>query len=244
MLQRGLNNTNFDAATNGEARALRILSRHDMRCLFDVGANVGDWSRMASESFPESSIHAFEVVPATFAELVRKTSDIPGITHNGVGLSDSAEEITLYLSSKGTSDATAFKINSAASHNDYYVHEVRGRTITGLDYVTTRNIPEVDILKIDVEGMDLRVIRGFSEALDRVRVIQFEYGVFNISSHDLLSDFYALLEEAGFVIGKIYPRVVDFSAYHFHMENFHYSNYLAIRRGESELLAELATYTR
>jgi hypothetical protein len=98
----------------------------------------------------------------------------------------------------------------------------------------------VDYLKIDVEGMDLRVIKGFGDRIEGVRALQFEYGIFNIASHDLLSDFYRYLNEHGFVVGKIFPKRVVFSGYHFNMENFHGSNYLAVRRDQRELIEDLA----
>ena len=87
--------------------------------------------------------------------------------------------------------------------------------------------------------MDLRVIRGFGSSICKVRAIQFEYGIFNISSRDLLYDFYRYLNDFGFIVGKIFPRTVIFSEFAFEMENFHGSNYLAVHRDDVELIALL-----
>jgi hypothetical protein len=70
-------------------------------------------------------------------------------------------------------------------------------------------------------------------------VIQFEYGIFNISSKDLLVDFYRLLSESGFVVGKIMPKGVIFRDYHFSMEDFYGNNYLAVKDTEKNLISEL-----
>ena len=88
--------------------------------------------------------------------------------------------------------------------------------------------------------MDLRVIKGFGEDIRKVRAIQFEYGIFNISSHDLLADFCSWLGSRGFVVGKVFPRTVQFFDYDFNMENFHGSNYVAVREDERKLIRDLA----
>ena len=107
-----------------------------------------------------------------------------------------------------------------------------------------QGIEAIDFLKIDTEGMDLRVIKGFGDELQKVKVIQFEYGIFNISSHDLLADFFSHLTTRGFSIGKIFPRHVDFFAYDWPMENFFGANFLAVHQSETELISKLSKYSR
>src|SRR5690242_12680956 len=56
-------NRNFVAAMNGELRVLQILGQSGARVLFDVGANVGEWTVAARALIPTAQIHAFEIVP-------------------------------------------------------------------------------------------------------------------------------------------------------------------------------------
>jgi FkbM family methyltransferase len=236
---RRLNNMDFEMRRNGEMRVLEIVASSHPRCIFDVGANEGDWTVLAAELMPGCEVHAFEVVPETFTRLARRVGGMPTVHANECGLSSSDGSITIHLGE--TSDtATACRIAGMPFHDRYYSRQVEGRTMTGAEYLERHGIDCVDLLKIDVEGMDLQVIRGFGDRLRDVRVIQFEYGIFNIASHDLLSDFYRHLHEHGFKVGKIFPRGVAFGDYHFNMENFHGSNYLAVRDEESELIGRLA----
>jgi hypothetical protein len=46
----------------------------------------------------------------------------------------------------------------------------------GKDYIENNNILEIDFLKIDTEGHEFNVIKGFEEYLDKIKIIQFEYG--------------------------------------------------------------------
>ena len=237
--QQGLDNVNFDMVQNGELRVLEIIAGMKPKCLFDVGANVGEWSQLASRLCPDAHIHAFEVVPSTFAELQSNTSALPAVCANPFGLSDAPGEITIHLGSGGSTDATACKIEGLASHDQLYVKEVRGEVRTGAHYLAKLGIDSIDFLKIDVEGMDLRVIKGFGDGIRKVRALQFEYGIFNISSHDLLADFCNHLTSHGFLVGKVFPRTVQFFEYDFAMENFHGSNFVAVRDDEPRLKAAL-----
>ncbi|MGH8218748.1 MAG: FkbM family methyltransferase [Steroidobacteraceae bacterium] len=237
-----LDNVDFEMHRNGELRVLEIMSRGKPRCLFDVGANKGDWTATARRLIPACTIHAFEIVPETFKRLEARLGRLASVHLNDCGLSSQAEQIEIHLGP--TSDtATACRIEGMRFHEEYYRTRVRCAAITAADYMRTHGIDQVDLVKIDVEGMDLQVIRGFGERLRDVRAIQFEYGIFNIASHDLLSDFYRHLQALGFLVGKIFPRSVAFLDYHFSMENFHGSNFLAVRDDEVALIEKLAGRT-
>ena len=60
---------------------------------------------------------------------------------------------------------------------------------TGDAYCTRHRIERIDLLKIDVEGAEHLVLRGFERMLHerRIEVIQFEYGLANIYTHHLFA---------------------------------------------------------
>ncbi len=236
---RGLNNVDFNMQRNGELRVLTAIADTHPCCIFDVGANNGEWSRLASALIPNCTIHAFEIVPSTFQQLQAGTAGLKNVRVNNFGLSNENGDVVINIS-EDTSVATACRIEGMKAHDDYYRDRVNCVVRKASNYIQEQNIERIDFVKIDVEGMDLRVIRGFEDTLSYVRAIQFEYGVFNIASHDLLADFCALLVARGFVIGKIFPNAVQFFDYHFDMENFHGSNYVAVRSNENELLSKLS----
>ena len=84
-------------------------------------------------------------------------------------------------------------------------------------------------MKIDVEGADLDVLRGFAGALTagRVRTVQFEFTLWAAIARVWLGEFYELLAPYGFEIGKIYPTRVDWRAYRPDHERFLRTNFLA-----------------
>ncbi len=238
---RVLNNVNFDMKVNGEIRMLRIIAESNPKCIFDVGANNGEWCHLVSDMNQNAIIHSFEIVPETYKMLVQEIKDLKNVIPNNFGLSDMEEDIYINMGEE-SGTATAFKIEGMKFHNEYYKEKIPCKVRKATDYIKQNKISAIDFVKIDVEGMDLRVIKGFEDDIRIVKVIQFEYGIFNISSHDLLSDFYNYLTGKGFVIGKIFPHYVNFFEYHFNMENFHGSNFIAVRSEEKELIKKLSTF--
>lgn len=55
-------------------------------------------------------------------------------------------------------------------------HKINLPIQTGEKYIKEKQISQIDFLKIDTEGSELDVLMGFGEELNRVKIIQFEYG--------------------------------------------------------------------
>jgi hypothetical protein len=96
-LIRGKNNIDFN--TNGEALAIRtLIDPHDT--VFDVGAFLGDWSRLVSNHQPTARVYAFEPAPDSFPKLeenVRNTQIVPV----KLALSDRAGVVTFRVYPQG-----------------------------------------------------------------------------------------------------------------------------------------------
>ena len=229
-------NLSYDMQTNGEGYVLRTLSRFEPRILFDVGANVGEWSGLASTLCPDAEIHAFEISGPTFARLTANLGGRPRIRLTNAGLSDSEGSISI----RHYADMPALTTSSDYPHPFKYT-EVSARVVTGDSYAGEQRIDHIDMLKIDVEGMEAKVLQGFEKMLSSgaIRLVQFEYGRVSIMNHFLLRDFYTLFEGFGYSVGKIFPNHVDFRAYDLVDEDFIGPNYLACASGETDLLRAL-----
>lgn len=231
------NDANYDFETNGERFVLQALARHDFRTIFDVGANVGDWARIAHSLFPNATIHSFEILEPTYQALCSNTRGLTRIRANACGLLDREGEIAL----------NAFEGVSTITTITDYPHEfarktASGRVITGDGYVREHGIERIDFLKLDVEGAENLALAGLEQTIGagKVSVVQFEYGQVSILTKFLLRDFYAFFERHGYRLGKIYPDYIEFRPYEFRHEDFRGSNYLAIREDRPELFAGLS----
>jgi len=232
-------NVDYEPAFNGELRVVRAMSRLDPAVVFDVGANVGDWTETALEAFPAAHVHCFEIVPATADALAERHRSSSRVTVNPVGLSEASGEVTVTYHPDASVLASVFDASPYIAADDPRTQHLNVAVTTGDDYCSAHGIEHIDLLKIDTEGLDLRVIKGFSGMLQAgaVRVVQFEYGIASIYSKDLLRDFYEYLTPLGFAVGKVFPTYVDFRDYTPADENFLGPNCLAVREPDIPIFA-------
>ncbi len=229
-------NLNYDIDSNGEGRVLKKLSMFPFSCIFDVGANVGDYALRVVDLLPAATYHAFEIAPPTYEILCDKTKSLKNIIVNNVGLSDAKKEVKINY----------FPANSTVTsiyHTSYPGESkvIKANVIKGDDYIETQGIHSIDFLKIDVEGAEHLVLFGFKNTLmnRKIEVIQFEYGKANIRARFLLADYYELFEKHGYKIGKIYPTYVDFRDYSLDHEDFIGPNYIAVKKERTDLIEAL-----
>ena len=221
-------NVDYEIAHNGEARVADLIAGRGPRTVLDVGANVGEWAIHLAGRNSEARVHCFEISAATRRELAANTAGSPNITIAEAGLDRAPGRVAVKRYPGQHWYTSIFD----------YPHEDRSEwseedVITGDAYVAERGIDSIDLLKLDAEGAEYRVLEGFAGALadGRIRTIQFEYGRANILAGVFLRDLYALLEGHGYRLGKVYPTYVDLRGYSLEDEDFRGPNYLAVLEG-------------
>lgn len=229
-----LENKDNNHLTNGEFWLISALKDSDVKTVFDVGANVGLWTNQFKKKHPTSEIYSFEPVPETFEKLVENTQNLKDVRLFNLALSDSNDSL----------EFNYYPNNSYFS--SIYDHPLTGqkpekklvKAQKGDDFCEEFRIQTIDLLKIDTEGSEPKVLSGFQKMIEsrKIKMIQFEYGEINIKSRFLLKDFYEVLEKNGYFIGKIYPDYIEFSPYEKGKENFIISNFLAVQSMESKII--------
>jgi FkbM family methyltransferase len=222
---------------NGEARLLEQLAPHHMKTVFDVGANVGDWSVLAADRFAGADIHAFELSETTFKAL-KPVASQHGFTANNCGLSDSSAEITYKDYGDGSTVNTI--VESADFHDTRLAStEKRARVMRGDDYCAQNSIEQIDLLKIDVEGAEHLVLHGFERMFSekRIAVVQFEYGFVNGDAHFLMKDFFKLFQSWGYTVGPLKPKGAIFKDFDYPLNSFKSGpNYVAVSSDRPDLI--------
>lgn len=231
-------NRNNDHITNGELRVIKILSKHNPQVVFDVGSNVGDWTILAENAFPNAKIHAFEPMPAIFEKLKQNSKGHQRISINNFGLSDESQKVEFNFFPDRTIFTSQYDIELKNTKVEKVLCELRN----GKDYCQEANIQNIDFLKIDTEGGEPNVLAGFTEMLQtkKIRLVQFEYSTINITTKYLLKDFHSFFAQYGYVVGKVYSKTVEFKPYNIEMEDFIGLNYLAVHKSDKELIEELS----
>ncbi len=228
----GSNDSNI--GVNGEAQLVQERAKH-WKIVFDVGANVGEWTDLVLKANPEAVIHCFEPSVATFRRL--QANNYPSTVYlNNVGLGDEPATRSLYIFSEAAGINSlypraglelALKIDAAQTTETV--------TITTLDaYCREHGISHIDFLKVDVEGHELAVLRGAKEMLSKrqIAAIQFECALSFIDARVLLKDFFDLLQPLGYSFYKIFPdHIKKHVLYDQLLENYKYQNWLVVADG-------------
>jgi len=228
-------NHNYDFNKNGEKYVLNALKDFEIQTIFDVGANRGHWTKSAKQAFPKAKVYAFEIIKDTYLEFLKNTQGLEGVNSFNLGLDEKKGEVEMnFVTTLGSG-------NSSTYDTDFPNEAIEKRVckVSTIDNMMEElGIKHIDFLKIDVEGMEPRVLKGAIEALKqkRIKAIQFEYGMVSVETHFLLKDYYDFFENVGYKVGKIYPSYIDFTPYHRTKENFIGPNFLAVKKDDLQLM--------
>ena len=201
------NENNSNILTNGEASFLTSLNRFYKGVeimLVDVGSASGDYSAL----IPSANVLSFD-------------------GRQNYLISDTNSKLTFY---ERDNFPELSSVNRLSYLDEKYglVTEKEVPTKRLDSIIEEESIKHISLLKIDVEGHEMHVLRGMGEYLksDFVDFIQFERG--NAEADCRLKDMYDLLESKGFSIHKIYKKSIERIPYMSSNENLNYANYVAI----------------
>jgi FkbM family methyltransferase len=220
-----------DPLSNGESMVQTVALRTAVSpaTIFDVGANVGEWTadllELSGSLQIPSHVYAFEPCRETFARLSDRAGNWPNVTLINKACSRHAGTATMHVYGSG------FGTNSLAEPTDNRRAVSEEVQLTTIDlYCETNGIKNIDLLKVDAEGYDFEIIVGASEMLDRqaIRILQFEYNHRWIGSRNYLRDVFSLLIPRGYLIGKLIGAHVDlFPYWRWELETYAEGNYVA-----------------
>lgn len=225
----------FDAS--GELFLREALYNSQMDIVFDVGSNVGEWAEHIG-CVVGREVHCFEPVPATFQRLRRSAGDQCVVNNLGLSSKTGWEQVRFHeVNDKLTTPA--LMINNGGESRVMDILCVRGD-----EYCASREIDHINYLKIDTEGNEFNVLKGFKNMIDerRIDIIQFEYGYANIIMRALLIDFYEMLS-SNYYIGKLTPDGVNFKQYGLLDEDFKGPNFVAVLQDRVDLISALQSST-
>jgi FkbM family methyltransferase len=235
---------NPDPATNGEFSATALLAE-SFDVFLDVGANSGRFTEAVRALAPNARVHCFEpngtVVP-------RLTRSVPGVDIRAIALSDEDGETNLHVHEGGEHHSATASLHPRTALPISYASRMRSVRVTRRKLDSLRHELNLEgqrlMLKIDVEGHELPVMRGAEQTLlgAASAAVIFEHSFAWRESGESLTSAIRWLNERGFEIYRILPmgleHVRTVSA---EMEQAQYCNYLAERQLQIRFRAQTLT---
>jgi len=183
-------------------RAYEWLRGENIRTIFDVGANTGQFARCIHLILPESLIYSFEPLPQCHEQLVMSMGRVPQFRAFRFALSDECGSAPMYHNKFSPSSSL---LPMEHLHQEAFPYTRQADTewveVKRLDdFVDDLKIVDNVLVKIDVQGLEDKVIRGGERMVSRASVLILETAFRPLyTGQPLFETIYDILRAKGFV---------------------------------------------
>jgi FkbM family methyltransferase len=177
------------------------LLNANIRTVFDVGANTGQFAQAIHEVLPDAFVYSFEPLPDCFSKLQRTMTGVTKFRAFNVALAERDGDDVFYRSAWSPSSSLLpmqdlhkenFPFSAAESREIVHVRKLD-------HYVDELNIENEILVKLDVQGTEDQVIRGGSSLIQRAKILIVETSMESLyEGQPLFGDILKLLESRGF----------------------------------------------
>jgi FkbM family methyltransferase len=184
-------------------RLVDALRRQEIlpRTVIDVGANAGQFAIAAAKLLAPARLYAFEPIPEVWEVLKRNTASIDQIETAALAIGEAVGRREFHLNSHSHSSSL---LPLGHGHRDAFPHAREIGTIqismSTLDtFFAGRDLVPPVLLKLDVQGYEVKVIEGGPSTLCRVKWVVAETSLRPLyEGEPLLLDLVAIMAAAGF----------------------------------------------
>jgi FkbM family methyltransferase len=187
--------------------AMRDTLQIQPRVIYDVGAAVLHWTKNAKQVWPAATIIAFDAL----AELDEFYANSGVASHIGVLSDTPGREVTYYAHPLHLGGNSYYKENvqwSPAAAEIYDEKSERKCFTDTLDRIVVgRKFPRPDMIKFDVQGAELDILRGMPNVLQHVQhmIVELQHVEYNIGAKQVQESI-PFIEQLGFRLQS--PRAV------------------------------------
>lgn len=188
--------------------SLRLLRANGFHptVVIDVGAYRGDWAKLCNEIWPDASILMIEANPERAQQLQQMKARFPGTTAEQALLGGAPQPAVPFYEQESASS-----VLPEAAKEQQFSFSLPMRTLDEVTSTTRFQTP--DLLKLDVQGYELEVLKGGERTLKSAEAVLLEVNFIEIyQGAPLLRDVVNHLGNAGFRaydVANLYRRPLD-----------------------------------
>jgi len=198
---------------------LKLFSKNDKMTILDIGGCEGEESIRYSRIFPFSSIYIFEPLPKNqklVAENIIKYK-VENVELIPLAVSDEDAISKFYVSSGHPENQlndsnwdfgnkSSSLLNPEKSNNPDWLEfndKIDVKTITLNTFLIKNKINEVDFIHMDVQGAELKVLRGAKSYLSKIKAIWLEVSNVELyKNQPFRADIECFMEANNFFLAK------------------------------------------
>jgi FkbM family methyltransferase len=142
-----------------------VTFKNSKMTIIDCGAHIGISTLWLREEYSSATIYAFEPSNENYRYLVNNLEAQNDISAVNAGVWSKTTSLELYLSEKDGVSHSLFQNMSTCT-------TVERVNVVRLDeFCASRNIPNIDLLKLNIEGSELEALKGLGERIKDVKVV-------------------------------------------------------------------------
>lgn len=196
-----------------QKRIKTMLSKikSEIKMVLDVGCHEGEYSILFKSVFKNCQIHAFEPNISLKSKIEKKNDLKKNFKINYFAVSDIDGDLKMIIDKEVSKISTASTINYDSktfkmkellysSNKNKDINNISIIKSTKIDTYLENNNINADFVKIDVEGFELEVLKGFKNKIIKTKYIMIEHHKDNLyinKNNDKISEF---LEQNNFAI--------------------------------------------
>jgi FkbM family methyltransferase len=181
---------------------MRIKGTRALVTVFDVGANRGQTVETLLRFAPDAAMHSFEPGSKVFEELQRAHGGRRNVRLHQMALGSKKEQRSMLI--RDDSELNTL-VSSGTGADASRTETIEISTVD--EIVALNNISHLDLLKMDVQGWEMEVIRGASNLIANQNLMfVFAETTFSSSETEMqqFGELHACLERNGFTLCGFY----------------------------------------
>ncbi len=169
--------------------------------IFDIGAHHGESIKLFLNNFKIKNIYSFEASNENFKILQKNTKklqkkfDNVNILIENFAVGDEEKIVKMkQMNESSSSTINSYNVKSKyfkkkslflfSSKNKNFFSEIDVKQVSLSNYMTEKNINEIDFIKIDTEGYEYYVLKGLQNQFKKIKLILFEHHYDNMLIKD------------------------------------------------------------
>ncbi len=188
----------FQSMLTRHQNLMKLAGIKDIRTVVDVGANVGFFSTLCRDRFPEAKIFAFEPVPMTCRCLEKNFEGDNNIKFFQAAIGDENTQLRMNF------DVQNCLISYMADEGNVLVDVKRLD-----DALAAEHLGQIDMLKVDTESFEAHVLRGAPKTLAKTKYLFLEISMEEKNEHYTISSLLKLLSTQDYDF-----QLIGFRNYH------------------------------